>query len=122
MPLDDSINHRDYLYGRLLAVADVLEEEALNQNGGKRPTMASQYMRKFIDCPYTTWTNIYVNLIPYMNLLGDRGEFYRRLIAIITNRFQEGEYVKDYRLSGEFLLGYHCQKANLLHHGMSDDE
>lgn len=31
-------------------------------------------------------------------------------ISTIMNRFDRDEFVRDDKLSGEFLLGYHCQK------------
>ncbi len=55
--LDKENNNRDYLFGRLLAVADVLERKALN-NGDQRATNARRYMNSFSQHPERTWRTI----------------------------------------------------------------
>src|SRR3972149_3686674 len=54
MALDESRRSRDYLYGRLLALADSLEQWALNKAGENRQTNAARLMQRFADCPYST--------------------------------------------------------------------
>ena len=56
---------RDYLYGRLLAVADQIESTALHLAKETRGTTASRLMQRFSDRPYSTWKNIEEALKPY---------------------------------------------------------
>lgn len=56
MALEETRNTRDYLYGRLLAVAEYIERTALDAAGEKnRPTNAERLMQRFADQPYATW-------------------------------------------------------------------
>jgi CRISPR-associated protein Csd1 len=54
MGLETERHTRDYLYGRLLAVADVLEGRALWRAGESRPTTAARLMQRFADHPCST--------------------------------------------------------------------
>src|SRR5690606_26544364 len=53
--LDMECMDRDYLFGRLLAVADVLERRALGSDE-KRATNAIRYMNAFSMRPARTWS------------------------------------------------------------------
>jgi CRISPR-associated protein Csd1 len=116
MALDPSITSRDYLYGRLLAVAERLEQVALFIAKEGRRTTAERYMQKFAARPYSTWLNIYLALDPYKARLNSSRAGFLTLreneITDILNLFQHDEYCNDSKLSGEFLLGYHCQKMS----------
>ena len=70
MALDMTNTSKDYLYGRLLAIADDIESFALNKAGEKRLTNALRLMQRFADRPYTTWRNIELALQPYIQRLG----------------------------------------------------
>lgn len=114
MSLDEACASRDYLYGRLLAVADNLEREAHQLGGEQRPTHAARYMQRFADRPYSTWTMIYLNLQFYIDRLGKKRSYrYLKLIEAISDLFDYDDYKIDKKLSGEFLLGYHCQRSAL---------
>ena len=112
--LDDSNHSRDYLYGRLLAVAEQIERLALNVAGEKRATTAERYFQQFADHPYTTWRNISTALRPYQERLrSSRGGFLtlrEKELSEITDAFNPDDFMNDNRLSGEFLLGYHSQR------------
>ncbi|WP_354005778.1 type I-C CRISPR-associated protein Cas8c/Csd1, partial [Aeromonas caviae] len=54
MALEQDRITRDYLYGRLLAVAENIESQALFVAGEKRDTMAARLMQRFADRPYST--------------------------------------------------------------------
>ncbi|NCB77314.1 MAG: type I-C CRISPR-associated protein Cas8c/Csd1 [Negativicutes bacterium] len=110
MPLDKERKTRDYLYGRLLAVAERLEEGALRRTGEKRPTNAARYMQQFASRPYKTWMQIEVALTPYILRLGSRASWYKKMMDEIMESFDIEDYVSDKPLSGEYLLGYHCQR------------
>lgn len=117
MTLDPQRSTRDYLYGRLLAVAEHLEEGALRLAGEKRPATAARLMQRFADRPYSTWRTIELSLVPYTQRLQARRpgslRFLKTLMGTICDQFNPDEFVSDARLSGEFLLGYHCQLQDL---------
>ena len=116
MSLDTQNRSRDYLYGRLIAQAESMEWYALYlQNGKKTPTRATnaeRYFQQFAQRPYSTWRNLASEkLVPYQNYLTSQGkDLYKQAIGEIMELFQRDDYVCDDKLSGEFLLGYHCQK------------
>jgi CRISPR-associated protein Csd1 len=69
MTLEENNRSRDYLYGRLLAIAERIEEIALAVGGENRPTTAARMMQRFADRPSSTWRNIELGLQPYMQRL-----------------------------------------------------
>lgn len=113
MALDESRNTRDYLYGRLLALADSIEEWALNDSGEKRQTNAARLMQRFADRPYTTWRTLELALGPYKARLGAKSAKRQQLISEVIAMFTPDDFISDKKLSGEFLLGYHCQREAL---------
>lgn len=111
MALDEVRNSRDYLYGRLLAIADVLEERALYKAKEKRATNAARYMQQFSQRPYQTWKQLHEALTPYMVRLGG-AHYYKNLIAQVINLNPEA-LEGNKSLKGEYLLGYYCQRQKL---------
>jgi CRISPR-associated protein Csd1 len=111
MSLDETRPTRDYLYGRLLAIADVLEERALYKAKEKRATNAARYMQQFSQRPYQTWKQIHEALTPYMVRLGG-AHYYKNLMAQVINLNPEA-LEGNKPLSGEYLLGYYCQRQKL---------
>lgn len=115
--LQTDYNSRDYLYGRLLAVAEDIENLALRIADEKRSTTAQRYMQQFANRPFTTWRNIKLALIPYEKRLRSNRESYltkmESLMDQIMYQFDIGDYNDDSALSGEFLLGYHSQKMQI---------
>ncbi len=113
MALEEESNSRDYLYGRLLAIAEKIEEIALNVAGEKRPTNAARLMQRFADRPFSTWRNIELSLQPSIQRLqGQRAGFLtnrKKEMDQILALFSSDDFTSDKPLSGEFLLGFHCQ-------------
>jgi len=110
--LEEDRKDRDYLYGRLLAVADRVEAKVLYRRKEKRDTNAVRYMQRFARYPCSTWEILYVEkLRPYFSQLtkGSR-DWYESLIQEIKDLFDHDEFISEKPLSGEFLLGYHCQQ------------
>ncbi len=108
--LDTERVTRDYLYGRLLAYADNLEKWALSESGEQRPTNAARMMNRFADRPFSTWRNLELALRPYKDRLGPRKIFnLEKGISEVMALFNPDDFTSDKPLSGEFLLGYHCQ-------------
>jgi CRISPR-associated protein Csd1 len=112
MPLDETRNSRDYLYGRLLAIADVLEERALYKNEQKRATNAARYMQQFSQSPFRTWKQIHDSLAPSILRLGG-AHYYKNLIAEVESLFDPVDFISNKALTGEYLLGYYCQRQKL---------
>lgn len=114
MALEKNRNDRDYLYGRLLAVAEHIEEVALNVAKENRETNAARLMQQFADHPFSTWRNIESALRPYISRLNvNRPGFLHNMQVLldeIHGLFKPGDYENDTRLSGLYLLGYHCQR------------
>jgi CRISPR-associated protein Csd1 len=117
MALEPGRTSRDYLYGRLLALAENIEGYALRLAEEGRETNAARSMQQFAERPFSTWRNIELSLSPYKSRLMSRVpgflERRKRQIDEIQAAFQHEDFVNDKPLSGEFLLGYHCQRAAL---------
>lgn len=117
MSLEENNNSRDYLYGRLLAVADHMEEYALYLADEKRTTNAARFMQYFADRPFTTWRNIELALQPSKHrLYNNRRGFVEKMekeLGQICSQFTSSEFTNDAALSGEFLLAYHVQRQAL---------
>ncbi|MBF0132048.1 MAG: type I-C CRISPR-associated protein Cas8c/Csd1 [Magnetococcales bacterium] len=117
MALEKERTTRDYLFGRLLAVADHMENRALYLAQEKRESNASRLMQRFADHPSSTWRTIELSLAPYKSRLqAKRGGFLHEMNGLldeIINAFDRDAFVSDDRLSGEFLLGFHTQRHQL---------
>jgi CRISPR-associated protein Csd1 len=113
MALDEKRDTRDYLYGRLLALADSIEEWAINDSGEKRQTNAARLMQRFADRPYSTWRTLELALGPYKARLGGKSARRQKLISEVIDMFKLDDFISDKKLSGEFLLGYHSQREAL---------
>ena len=114
LELDRKCTDRGYLFGRLLAIADRLENHARSkqegQSGGtdKRPTNAVRYMSAFSSKPLRTWKLIFDQLNPYIQRLNG-AEWYQQQIDEIMSIF-ELESLDDRPLDGKYLLGYSLQR------------
>ncbi|MFA6900513.1 MAG: type I-C CRISPR-associated protein Cas8c/Csd1 [Desulfurivibrionaceae bacterium] len=114
MVLEEDNRSRDYLYGRLLAIAERIEEIALAVGGENRSTNAARLMQRFADRPSSTWRNIELGIQPYMQRLqSSRLGFLKnrkKELDVVISDFKTGDFTSDKSLTGEFLLGYHCQR------------
>lgn len=119
MALEENRLDRDYLYGRLLAVADYIEEFALYKSNENRSTNAARLMQRFADRPFDTWRTIELSLQPYMQRLqGINAGFLinrQKDIENIMVLIDHADFTSNDKLSGEFLLGYHCQRHYYKH-------
>ena len=130
MSLDTENRSRDYIFGRLLAVAEHLERTALRIANETRATNAENYMQRFVMRPFHTWEQLETNLKPYkdrlrkdypvrisekfvltspIGFLSNRENEINQLICVLDDLKQEGCDL-DKPLEPEFLLGYHSQK------------
>ena len=106
---------RDYLYGRLLAVADRIEYRTFEkEKDAARVTNAKRYMSSFSQRPFETWKIIEENLQPYLNKLpiAER-RYYENLTDSIYQLFDVEAFQKNDKLDGLYLLGFHSQSYDL---------
>ena len=119
MALETDRRSRDYLYGRLLALAENIENYALTKAESGRESTAARFMQRFADRPASTWRTIELALSPYKSRLNssDKGKGFlikrMRVVDEILCLFEPEDFLRDSKLSGEFLLGYHCQRQAL---------
>ena len=114
MCLDRERDSRDYLYGRFLGIARYIERSALDISGESRPTNAERRIQRFADHPFSTWRQLELDLTPYIQRL--QGSQSMGLLVRaqqdmdeVYKLFATKNFTSTDKLSGEFLLGYHCQ-------------
>lgn len=115
--LETERRDRDYLYGRLLAVADRIESSARFKQGNikddARATNAVRYMTVFSQHPFRTWNILFTQqLNPYIQQLKGAG-WYLNLIGDIKQLFESGAFENDIPLDGKYLLGFFAQRQEL---------
>lgn len=112
---------REFLFGRLLAIAEMVERESLgtaNKGGYVRNTNAERLMNAFRKRPFTTWTLLSGKIRPYLKSLGWIGKIYQDMIdevissflPMIKNGEERSQFENDSMLNGSYLLGYSLQK------------
>lgn len=111
LALDVENQDRSYLFGRLLAVADVLERRALGK-GEDRATNAIRYMNAFSKHPARAWKTIQESLQPYQAKLGASGLYLSKLIDEIASQITFDDY-NNKPLTGKYLLGFYSQRHAL---------
>jgi CRISPR-associated protein Csd1 len=125
MSLEENRTTRDYLFGRLLAIAEDIEQRALYLAKEERDTTAAKLMPRFAERPCSTWRNIVLALVPYKTRLRANrpGLLVKRekLLDKVSEMFGPEDFTSDRKLSGEFLLGYHCQRAALWQKSTQED-
>lgn len=110
MKLEPERTDRDYLYGRLLALADAFEGKVLrSEKITDRPTNAMKLMSNFSAKPNTTWGTLVHQLTPYF-----KPEFgyywFQNEVDEVMSMFQPGDYESNKPLTPLYLLGYSAQR------------
>jgi len=117
---------RDYLFGRLLAVAEDIESRALWLSGQSRETSAARLMQRYADHPCATWRTLELQLRPYIAQLRiSRAAWIAlrlQLLDEIVGKFVADDFTSAGALTGEFLLGYHCQREALSYKKRDSDK
>ena len=122
--MNPNCTDRDYLYGRLLAVAFRIETEAHMLPGEK--TNSLRLLANFVQRPAQTWQKLFLKLIPALEKLDRRADesaeanrpdarHYLSLLGEIESLFRERESARP--LSERFLLGFSAQSRSLRLHG-----
>lgn len=109
--LNKELDDRDYLFGRLLAIADVLERRALGSEEG-RSSNAIRYMNPFSKHPARTWKTIQDSLQPYQARMGTKAGYLSGLIDEVASRIKYEDF-NNRPLSGKYLLGFYSQRHEL---------
>ena len=109
--LDRNNSDRDYLFGRMLAVADALERSAMGPNES-RTTNAIRYMNSFSKHPARTWAIIQDAIQPYQAKLGKRSIYFTKIIDEIASKMNIEDF-NDKPLSGKYLLGLYSQRYEI---------
>jgi CRISPR-associated protein Csd1 len=110
MALDENQKDRSYIFGRLLAIAQQIEEYALNTTGEKRDTNAERLMHQFKIHPYKTWGIITDKLKPYMARLGSKGTSLTELMTKVNSILLYEDFTSPKKLDDSYILGYYCQR------------
>lgn len=109
--LDTNNEDRDYLFGRMLAVADVLERSAMRSDE-RRATNAIRYMSSFSKHPARTWNTIQDSIQPYQAKLGSHATRYTKVLDEIGSKIKVEDF-NNKPLSGKYLLGLYSQRHEL---------
>lgn len=114
MALDDTCNDRSYLFGRILACADQLEQYAVYSDGDRvsRPTNALRYEVAYTQHPAKTLTLLRKQLEPYLERLvkARKSTYANDLMLQLIARIPTEQF-NDQPLTELYLLGYACQRA-----------
>lgn len=110
--LQEDNHSRDYLFGRLLGIAEVMERKVLEKRYEKRATNATRYFNAFTQHPARTWMVIRKQLAPYFENSSDNTRYYAMLLQQVENKLST-EQMTDNSLKPVFLLGYSSQIQNM---------
>ena len=95
MALNTESQDRNYLYGRLLAIADRVEYRTFEKDE-VRETNAKRFMNAFSQQPFRTWKVIEERLGPYFVKLSLPERLrYEHMIEDVSWKFQEGDFEKN---------------------------
>ncbi|MDV6378279.1 type I-C CRISPR-associated protein Cas8c/Csd1 [Sporosarcina sp. GW1-11] len=106
--IQEENNSRDYLFGRLLGVAEVMERSVLKERDENRATNATRYFNAFSQHPARTWMVIRKQLSPYFQRPGSSTGYYAMLMQKIEDQLAVDQ-MTDAPLGPVFLLGYSSQ-------------
>jgi len=90
-----------------------LRSARYSQAEKNRPTNATRYMQQFSQRPFSTWKQLHELLIPYTMRLGNKAYYYKNLMAEVKGLFEPEDFINNKPLTGEYLLGYYCQRQKM---------
>lgn len=109
--VDETIDDRSYLFGRILACAEQIERRVQSQTGETRPTNAERLRLVFVQRPAKTTALLQQKLTPYLNRMRAKGvsrdKPYSTLQELVGRLGAENYTNKP--LNELYLLGYACQ-------------
>lgn len=109
--LDTTCTDREYLYGRLFAIAHKLEQEASEDSR----TNAVRLMAHFVQRPTEAWLELYEKLLPYLKALGNenKAHSYKHRLGQVEGLFRDADIGEGAPLSFRFLIGFSAQTREL---------
>lgn len=111
MALDKNCSDRSYLFGRLLAIADAVENSTYTGED-RRETNALRMQKAFALRPMATWRLLEEKLEPYYKQLGPGlRQYYRNLTQEIVDKLSASDSNLNQKLDDIYLLGYYHQRA-----------
>lgn len=116
MALDKNCSDRSYLFGRLLAIADAIENSTYTDED-RRETNAIRMQRVFTLRPMATWSALWDKLRPYNKRLAQSKpglyHYYQNMIDDIFNMniFSPSDSTLNLPLDDIYLLGFSHQRA-----------
>ena len=129
MTLDRENTDRSYLFGRLLAVFDRVENAALykkssdvaNTSSDHRDTNAMRLWSAYVAHPMTCFANLRKCVEPYMSSLksGSRN-FYENEIQEIVTKLDVNDKKLNRPLNADYLIGYYNERAELTSNSSSN--
>ena len=116
MTIDENCSDRSYLFGRILACADQLEQYAVYNTAGEksnRPTNALRYEVAYTQHPAKTLALLRKQLEPYLERLikANKSVYANEQMLKLISRIPMEEF-NDQPLTELYLLGYACQRAD----------
>ena len=111
MALDKNCSDRNYLFGRLLAIADAVESSTYT-NEDRRETNALRMQKAFALRPMNTWRLLAEKLEPYYKQLNPGLRYYyQNLTQEIVDKLSVSDGNLNRKLEDIYLLGYYHQRA-----------
>ena len=114
MKLDVTNTDRSYLFGRLLAIYEKIEQLTYSSKESRMPN-AIRLQQEFVMHPKQTWKQLEDSLNPYFQKLTPGAyAYFKNMIGDIMTLFDPKDIKKmNMGLSEEYLLGYYLQRAEL---------
>ncbi len=114
MALDKDCTDRSYLFGRLLAIADAIENSTYTDED-RRETNAMRMQKIFSLRPMDTWAVLWDKLLPYRRRLEQSRpklhHYYQDTIDEINGKLSPHDKTLNNELEGIYLLGFSHQRA-----------
>lgn len=111
MGLDKACKDRSYLFGRLLAVAEAVENSTYDKEN-QRETNAMRMQKAYSIKPMTTWRLLEEKLIPYYKRLNPGlCKYYKDIINEILEKIEWSDHKLNKKLDDIYLLGYYHQRS-----------
>lgn len=112
MAVDNKLDDRNYLFGRVLACAEQTERWAqADKNSKKRPTNAERLRTAFVQHPAKTTALLQMKLAPYLDNLRSKGiahvKYYELMLELLDRINLNG--FNNSPLNELYLLGYASQ-------------
>ncbi len=123
--LDEMNNSRDYLYGRLLAVIELIETTATSSD---KITNAEKLWATYMQSPQKTYGILIKRIRPYLDRLKKNNKYYYyydALLSEVTNAINElnlSSGQQNSRLNEDFIFGYYAQKKQTYTKKMNQGE